>query len=136
VRSNAPRYLAHVERLYAEIAAQVRGLFFADGGPIIAVQLENEYMHSSAPWETNPFGETEWIPAGFEGVEHLRALKQIADRVGLGAPYTFITAWGGAPILEDISLPVYSEYAYPTWIDQPAPSIAYLFQDKHARPVA
>lgn len=135
VRSNDPRYLAHVERLYAEIAAQVRGLFFADGGPIIAVQLENEYMHCGAPWETNPFGETEWVPAGFEGAEHLQALKQIAHRVGLDAPYTFITAWGGAPILEDESLPVYSEYAYPTWIDQPPRSMAYLFQDKHARPI-
>lgn len=135
VRSNDPRYLAHVERLYTEIAAQVRGLFFADGGPIIAVQLENEFMHCGAPWEVQPFGEIEWISAGREGIHHLRALKHIADRVGLIAPYTFITAWGGAPILEDESLPVYSEYAYPTWIDQPPPSTAYLFSDKHLRPV-
>lgn len=136
VRSNDPCYLAYVERFYAEIAAQVRGLFFAGGGPIVAIQLENEYMHAGAPWETQPFGETEWITAGHEGVEHLHALKQIADRVGLHAPYNFGTAWGGAPIIEDETLPVYSEYAYPTWIDQPQPSEAYLFQDKHARPTA
>lgn len=135
VRSNDPRYLAHVERFYTEIAAQVRGLMFAEGGPIIALQLENEYMHAGAPWETQPFGDTEWISAGYEGAAHLHALKQIADRVGLRTPYTFITAWGGAPILEDESLPVYSEYAYPTWIDRPPPSAAYLFQDKHAQPV-
>ncbi len=51
VRSNDPRYLAYVERWYAAIAAQVRGLFFADGGPILGIQLENEYNHAGAPWE-------------------------------------------------------------------------------------
>ncbi|HEX2621035.1 MAG TPA: beta-galactosidase, partial [Phototrophicaceae bacterium] len=42
LRSNDPRYLAYVERLYGEIAKQLVGLFFKDAGPIIGIQLDNE----------------------------------------------------------------------------------------------
>lgn len=135
VRSNDPRYLHYVERFYGEIAAQVRGLFFGEGGPIIGVQIENEFMHAGAPWEIEPYAETEWITSGHDGVGHLKALKQMAERVGLVAPYYFATAWGGALVIEEETLPVYAEYAYPTWIDEPLPSRAYLFADKHAQPV-
>lgn len=136
VRSNDPGYLAHVERFYKAIAGQVRGLFFAEGGPIIAVQLENEYMHAGAPWEVvDPWCEPEWVPKGREGVDHLRRLKEIAQRAGLMAPFYLVTAWGGAPIIEDETLPVYAEYAYPTWVAMPGPSGAYVFRDRHALPV-
>ena len=43
VRTNDPDYLAHVARLYREIALQLRGLLWKDGGPVIGAQLENEY---------------------------------------------------------------------------------------------
>lgn len=135
VRSNDAGYLKLVERFYAEIYAQVRGLFFADGGPIIGIQIENEYMHAGAPWEIEPYAETEWISRGREGAAHLKELKQRAEGVGLIAPYYFATAWGGAAVIEEETLPVYSYYAYPTWIDAPAPSDAYLFRNKHAQPV-
>lgn len=49
VRSNDPEYLAYVARYYREVARQLEGLYFKDGGPIIAIQLENEYEHSAAP---------------------------------------------------------------------------------------
>ena len=49
VRSNNPGYLAHVEHYYQEIGRQLRGLWFKDGGPIVAIQLENEYGHCGAP---------------------------------------------------------------------------------------
>jgi len=42
-RQNDPVYLTAVERFFREIGTQVRGLFWKDGGPIIGVQLENEY---------------------------------------------------------------------------------------------
>ncbi|WP_243663457.1 beta-galactosidase [Rhodothermus marinus] len=48
VRSNDPEYLAYVARYYREVARQLEGLYFKDGGPIIAIQLENEYEHSAA----------------------------------------------------------------------------------------
>ena len=41
IRSNDSGYLEHVEKLYGEIAQQLRGLFYRDGGPIIGIQLEN-----------------------------------------------------------------------------------------------
>ncbi|RRK01431.1 hypothetical protein Ga0100231_001085 [Opitutaceae bacterium TAV4] len=49
-RSNDPRYLALVERLFGEIGRQTSGFMFGDGGPVVAIQLENEFMDSAAPW--------------------------------------------------------------------------------------
>lgn len=50
VRSNDQVYLHYVNRLYQEIGKQLKGLMFKDNGPIIGVQIENEYQHSTAPW--------------------------------------------------------------------------------------
>ena len=50
VRHTNEGFMRCVRRLYGKIAEQVKGLFFKDGGPIVAVQLDNEYMHSSAAW--------------------------------------------------------------------------------------
>ena len=67
VRSNDPRYLAYVKRLYDEIGRQLEGLYFKDGGPIIGIQLENELLHAGAPWETVPRQGAEFVPAGTDG---------------------------------------------------------------------
>jgi hypothetical protein len=115
LRSNDPRYLALVRRLYDEIGRQLKGLFFRDGGPIIGIQLENELMHAGAPWETTPRLCTEWVTAGTGGAEHLRALKEIARESGLEAPLLTSTAWGGAPVLEGEVLPLYGGYAFCPW---------------------
>ncbi|HEU0293008.1 MAG TPA: beta-galactosidase [Anaerolineales bacterium] len=136
VRTNAPGYLAHVERYYQQLGQQLRGLWFKDGGPIVAMQLDNEYGHCGAPWETTGRGrEVEWIPRGLDGEAHLEQLKRLALKAGMEAPLVTLTAWGDpnwAPILEDESLPVYGGYAYPTWVDNPGPSDLYCFQDAHA----
>ena len=140
VRTNDAGYLAHVERYYQELGRQLRGLWFKDSGPLVAMQLENEYGHASAPWETTGRGrEVEWIPRGSDGEAHLAKLKQMALRAGMEAPLVTLTAWGNpnwAPILEDESLPVYGGYAYPTWVDDPGPSDLYCFQDAHSNFVA
>lgn len=134
VRSNDAGYLAYVARFYNEIGQQVKGLGFSQGGPIIGIQLENEYMHAGAPWEVvDPTRPVEWIPAGHEGVEHLKSLKALANKAGLEAPLYLVTAWG-APIIEDETLPVYGGYAYPVWVEEPGPSGYFVFQDGHARP--
>src|SRR5208337_4465695 len=67
VRSNDNGYLEHVKRLYGQIAGQLDGLYFKDGGPIIGIQLENELLHAGAPWETTPRLCMERVPAGFDG---------------------------------------------------------------------
>jgi hypothetical protein len=135
-RTNAPGYLGYVERYYHELGRQLRGLWFKDSGPIVAMQLDNEYGHCGAPWETTGRGrEVEWIPRGLDGEAHLAQLKRLARQAGMDAPLVTLTAWGDpnwAPILEEESLPVYGGYAYPVWIDHPGPSDLYCFQDAHS----
>jgi hypothetical protein len=130
VRSNDPAYLALVRRYYAEIAAQVDGLLYAQGGPVIGVQIENEYMHSAAPWETYPPERgLEYLPGGHDGIEHLITLKQMAIEAGLNVPIYTCTAWGGAPVPGNDFLPVFGGYAFPVWVDDPGPSDMYIFRD-------
>jgi len=72
VRSDHPRYLGKVRILYAEIARQLQGLLWKDGGPVVGVQLENEY---SGP------------------AQHLLTLKRLAREAGLDVPLYTRTGW-------------------------------------------
>jgi beta-galactosidase len=96
IQSDDPNYLAKVRILYGQIADQLRGLLWKDGGPVIAVQLENEYRG----------------PA-----EHLLTLKRIAREVGLDVPMYTRTGWpdlrGSLPFGE--ILPLYGVYAEGFW---------------------
>jgi hypothetical protein len=96
LRSNDAGYLRYVQRLYGEIGRQLRGQFYQDGGPIIAVQLENEYMHASAPWEVVARQSHERVTSGADGTEHMRVLKELARQADLNAPFYTSTGWGGA----------------------------------------
>lgn len=136
LRSNDPAYLALVGRLYGEIGQQLRGLFFQNGGPIVAVQLENEFMHASAPWEMVPRQAHEWAPSGSGGAAHLRELRRLAEDHGLIAPFYTSTGWGGAPVLEGEVLPLYGGYAFCPWnVDEHRPThlptAEYLFRSYH-----
>lgn len=71
-RSDDPAYLRPVRRLYEQIAQQIEGLYWKDGGPIIGFQCENEYGG----------------PA-----EHLLTLKNIACEVGIDVPLYTRTGW-------------------------------------------
>ena len=92
VRSRDPGFLAAVKRLYAAIHAQVDGLYFAQGGPIIAAQLDNEFMHAGAPWEETAQTTAEWVPAGSGGEDYLRDLKALLEEVGMVTPFYTCTA--------------------------------------------
>ncbi len=134
LRSNDPRYLDLVRRLYEEIGRQCSGLFFGEGGPIIGIQLENELMHAGAPWETTPRLCHEWVTSGTGGADHMRALRQIAVEAGLEAPVYTSTAWGGAPVLPDEMLPLYGGYAFCPWnvtesTPVHSPTREYTFRD-------
>ncbi len=139
VRSNDPEYLNCVRRFYEQIAAQCRGLFYQQGGPIVAVQLENEFMAATSPWEISEFREEpiEWISHGSGGTEHLLRLKQIALESGLDAPIFTATAWGpGLPAGE--FLPMYGGYGFEPWSQDPKtheqpPSWSFLFADAQAK---
>lgn len=112
LRENNEEYLAQVHRWYSAIAEQVRGLFYKDGGNIVAVQLENEYVHNA---------------------EHLARLKEIAVECGLEAPLYTVTGWNsaaGARIPVDEVVPVFGGYCEAPWeghTRQLAPSPHYFF---------
>jgi len=155
VRSNDQVYLYYVNRLYQEIGKQLKGLLFKDDGPIIGVQLENEYQHSTAPWgftyqdapkERTVAGRDKKIIQDGVGVntmgnefadvgkDHMKTLKKLAIDAGLIAPIYTATGWGYATIVEKGSIPVMAGYAYPFWTAGNSPSPFYLFKNIHQQP--
>ncbi len=115
VRTTQPGFLDCVRRLYASIGEQTRGLFYRDGGPIIAVQLDNEYMHAGAVWEMTTGVSDEWIFPGDEGEAYLLALRGIALECGLTPAFFTSTAWGGAAYSPRI-MPLWGGYPYRPWL--------------------
>lgn len=113
-RRNDPVYLASVRRFYGEIGVQLAGLFWKDGGPILGVQLENEY-HESGP---------------DAGAAHISTLKKIAIESGLEAPLFTVTGWDDAIFPAHEVIPVFGAYPDGFWYgdltELPA-SDAYLF---------
>jgi beta-galactosidase len=113
-RENNPIYLAAVGRFYAEIGKQVHGLLWKDGGPIIGVQIENEYS-ARGPGK---------------GADHILKLRELARDAGLDAPFYSITGWDNAVIPTRDVLPVFSGYADGFWwrsLDVRPPSPNYFF---------
>lgn len=136
VRSNDPAYLFYAERLWREIGKQAEGLLYEDGGPVMAVQLENEYEHASAPWEVTTENSKEWIPSGNQGEEHMGKLKELAGKCGLKVPFYTATAWGGSCAPWKLLLPLWGGYAFRPWMfygdlkEHPA-TAEYLMNDFH-----
>ncbi|MGE5614304.1 MAG: beta-galactosidase [Bacillota bacterium] len=136
VRSNDEEYLFYVSRFYTEIGKQVKGLLYKDGGPVIAAQIENEFMHSAAPWEMTTGISNEWVPVGKEGDLHMKKLKSLANKAGIETPIYTCTAWGGAAAPEDEMLPLWGGYAFWPWIfygdvkEHPV-TPEFIFRDYH-----
>lgn len=95
-RTNDPAYLDLVERFYAQTISQLTGLTHAEGGPIIAAQIENE-LHDQP--------------------EHIARLRELAERLGLNVPLWTATGWGQARLPRTV-LPVWSGYADGFWAEQ------------------
>ncbi len=112
LRENNDEYLRQVRRWYGRIAEEVKGLFYRDGGNIVAVQLENEYVQNA---------------------EHLRELKKIALECGMEVPLFTVTGWNsacGARIPVEEVLPVFGGYCEAPWEGHTrklAPSCHYFF---------
>jgi beta-galactosidase len=98
-RENNSVYLDYVRRFYSEISKQVQGQFWKDGGPIIGVQLENEYS-ARGPGK---------------GAEHILRLRQLAREEGLDAPFYTITGWDNAAVPSRDVLPLFGGYADGFW---------------------
>ena len=123
LRQNHPEYLKHVKNYWTKLAEQAEGMMCKDGGPIIGIQLENEYGHCYDRPKTRE-----------EGFAHLRTLKEMAVELGFVTPYYTVTAWGGAYVLDGETLPVYGGYVDAPWAqhtkEQPA-SEQFLFIPFH-----
>lgn len=135
VRSNDGQYLFYAKRWYREIARQIQGTLYQEGGPVIAVQLENEYMHCGAPFDAWGYKSGVYISSGKEGNEHLAALRQIAEDAGIRPVLFTVTAWGGAAVPESDTLPMLAGYAYTPWIPNQPPSKEFIFRDLHTVPM-
>jgi hypothetical protein len=155
IRTNDSLYLSYVERLYKEIGRQLNGLYFKDGGPIIGIQIENEYQHSAAPWGLTYPGQPHDFTAAesdrsvtHEGVsvasgnapqaelakDHMKMLKSMAIEAGIIAPLYLATGWGYAAIIPNESIPVTAAYAYPFWTAKRDYSPFFLYKDMHLTP--
>lgn len=74
-RSNDPLYLEYTRRWYQAVYDQVKDLLWKDGGPIMALQLENEYVKQGMI------------------VSHLLNLKKMAVQIGFDVPIYSMTHW-------------------------------------------
>lgn len=141
VRSNDPGYLDCVRRLFRQLHTQFDGLYYSQGGPIIAAQIENEYMHAGAPWEMTTGISQEWVTIGNGGADHMRLLKQIAQEEGIITPFYTCTGWGGAMAPSDEMLPLWGGYGYWPWHFNGQSGThpltwEFLYQDNHNDAVA
>jgi hypothetical protein len=105
LRCNAPRYLERVARFYREIGAQVAGLLWGDGGPVLGVQLENEYGRGG--------------PGA--GAEHIAELKRLAIAAGLVVPIYTVTGWPTLDIPPREVVPVSGAYPDGFWFGGTGP---------------
>ncbi|MBN2164395.1 MAG: beta-galactosidase [Pontiellaceae bacterium] len=99
IRSNSPQYLELVEKLFGAYGEQCKGLMAKDGGPVIGVQVENEYRDEGPGL----------------GTEHLEKLIEIARKHGFNVPFFSVTGWMNAPIPEKICLPMFDGYPAAPW---------------------
>ncbi len=95
-RTDDTNYLEQVKIFYRQIAGQLSGLLWKDGGPVIGIQLENEY---SGP------------------ASHLLTLKGLARDAGLDVPLYTRTGWPGlgTPMPFGEIVPLYGVYAEGFW---------------------
>jgi len=94
-RNNDPDYLNESRKLYEQIGIQTRGLYFKDGGPIIGVQLENEYAYGD--------------------IDHIGTLKEIAIEAHIFPVYWSVT---GNTVFHDNqfeAIPLQGAYPYRGW---------------------
>ncbi len=96
LRSTNPRFLALVKTLYEAIGNQLQGELWKDGGPVIAIQLDNEYGGSPA---------------------YLMALKKLALQAGLDVPLYLKTGWPAmkTPVPLGELIPLFGAYPDGFW---------------------
>lgn len=114
-RSNDDEYFHAVEIFWTRLYQECAGFMSDDGGPVIGVQIENEFGHAG----------------GEGGDKHIRRLTQMAKDLGFNVPLYTATGWGGAYIGD--LLPVMGGYCEAPWdrsLSALPPNENYLFSDQ------
>jgi hypothetical protein len=96
LRSTDTNFLAAVKILYGEISKQLQGELWKDGGPVIGIQVDNEFRGSP---------------------NYLLALKKIAIESGIDVPLYIKTGWPAmtTPVPLGELLPLFGAYADGFW---------------------
>ena len=96
LRSTDTNFLAAVKILYGEIAKQLQGELWKDGGPVIGLQVDNEFGGSP---------------------NYLMALKKLAIEASLDVPFYIKTGWPAmrTPVPLGELLPLFGAYADGFW---------------------
>jgi hypothetical protein len=100
-RRDDATYLAAVDTFFTQIAHQLDGLYFKDGGPIIGIQIENEYSQRG--------------PGA--GEQHLLTLKHLAQQHGMDVPFYTLTGWDNAVFPHGEFVQVFGGYPDAPWDD-------------------
>ncbi|MCX6895415.1 MAG: beta-galactosidase [Verrucomicrobia bacterium] len=96
LRSTDTNFIAATKILYGEIARQLLGQLWKDGGPVIGIQVDNEFGGSP---------------------DYLLALKKTAIKAGLDVPFYIKTGWTAmkSPVPLGELLPLFRAYPDGFW---------------------
>jgi hypothetical protein len=96
LRTTNPEFLAKARILYGQIAQQLQGMLWKDGGPVIGAQVDNEYRGPAA---------------------YLLELKKIAIESGIDVPIYTRTGWPtlSTPMPVGEIAPLYGAYSEGFW---------------------
>ncbi len=118
VRTDNEQYLSYVEKFYGKIFGHAKGLLWKNNGPVIGLQIENEYGHCGGK-------------RGVEGEQHMRTLTALAKKTGFDVEFYTATGWGGA--VTGGLIPVMGGYCDAPWdrsTDKLKPSGNYVFTNE------
>jgi len=93
LRSADPAFMNLVAPFYHQLAGQMKGLLWKDGGPVIGIQVDNECNN----------------------LPYLLALKDLARSCGVDVPFYTMTGWNGVHIPTKNLLPMFGGYADGFW---------------------
>ncbi len=96
-RSDDPVFQQYVREYLRQIGLQMKGLMYNDGGPVIGIQLENEYS------------------GGSHGEKYILWLKKTAIKNGMDVPFYAVTGWGNASVPKDQVIPLWAGYPGAPW---------------------
>jgi hypothetical protein len=107
LRTNTTQFMGMVEAWYLALSVQLKGTMWADGGPVISVQLDNETPD----------------------VDYLLALRALALASGISPPFFAKTMWPApnAPVPPGLLVPYGGGYTDSFWGNDMGPVYSYSF---------